>query len=115
MSRLFIRLYLDEDVDVLVATLLRARGFDAVTTLEAGNLRRHDDEQLAFAAAQGIALLTHNRVDFENLAREWLAAGKHHAGILIAVRRAPHDIARRLLAILNNVTADEMDDQVRYI
>ena len=27
MSRLFIELYLDEDVDVLVAGLIRARGF----------------------------------------------------------------------------------------
>lgn len=115
MSRLFIRLYLDEDVDVLIAALLRARGFDTVTTAEAGNLGRSDDEQLAFASGQGMALLTHNRVDFENLARDRLAVGKPHGGILIAVRRRPHDIAQRLLVILNNVTADEMDDQVRYL
>jgi hypothetical protein len=31
MSNLFIRLYLDEDVNVLVADLLKARGFDALT------------------------------------------------------------------------------------
>ena len=31
MSGLFIELYLDEDVDVLVADLVRARGFDVVT------------------------------------------------------------------------------------
>jgi hypothetical protein len=30
MSGLFIRLYLDEDVNVLVADLLNARGFDAL-------------------------------------------------------------------------------------
>lgn len=35
-GQLFIELYLDEDVDVLVAELLRARGFVAVTTLESG-------------------------------------------------------------------------------
>ena len=36
MSGLFIRLYLDEDVDVLVAEMVRAHGFDALTTREAG-------------------------------------------------------------------------------
>ena len=34
MSRLFIEIYLDEDVDVAVAQLLRRWGFDAVTTQE---------------------------------------------------------------------------------
>jgi hypothetical protein len=36
MSRLFIELYLDEDVSVLVAKLVRALGFEAITTQEAG-------------------------------------------------------------------------------
>lgn len=39
MSRLFIELYLDEDVDVLVAALLRAQGFIAVTAQAAGRIR----------------------------------------------------------------------------
>jgi predicted nuclease of predicted toxin-antitoxin system len=43
---LFIRLYLDEDVNVLVADLLRARGFDAITVRDAGQLRATDAEQL---------------------------------------------------------------------
>jgi hypothetical protein len=115
VSDLFIRLYLDEDVDVLVARLVRARGFEAVTTAEAGNLGHTDVGQLEHAGAHGLAMLTHNRVDFENLAREWLAAGRSHAGIIIAVRRPAYEIARRLLTILNQVTADEMRDQIRYI
>jgi hypothetical protein len=52
MSRLFIELYLDEDVDVLVADLVRARGFEATTTQEAGRKGTGDDEQLAYAASQ---------------------------------------------------------------
>ena len=115
MSRLFIEVYLDEDVDVLVAALLRSRGFAAVTTAEAGNLGRSDEQQLAFAAAQGTALLTHNRADFENLSRDWLAANRTHSGILVAIRRPPHEVVRRLLAILNSVTADELANQLRYV
>jgi hypothetical protein len=38
VNNLFIRLYLDEDVNVLIAELLRARGFDAITARDAGQL-----------------------------------------------------------------------------
>lgn len=107
MSGLFVELYLNEDVDVLVADLLRARGFVAVTT--------HDAGQLAHAAAHQQSLLTHNRDDFETLARDYFASGRTHYGIIISVRRLPHDIVRRLLLPLNQVTGDEMRDVVRYI
>jgi hypothetical protein len=43
-SRLFIELYTDEDVDVLVADLLRARGFNALTTRDARRLHATDEE-----------------------------------------------------------------------
>ena len=115
MSRLFIEVYLDEDVDNLVAALLRARGFTATTTVEAGNRGASDADQLAYAAARGQALLTHNRGDFEALARAYALAGHQHAGIILATRRPPHEVARRLLRLLNQVTADEMRDQVRYL
>jgi predicted nuclease of predicted toxin-antitoxin system len=115
VQRLFIELYLDEDVDILIAQLLRARGFVAATTLEAGNLQATDDQQLAYAAAHGMAFLTHNRADFEALHQAYVASGREHAGLIIAVRRSPYDVARRLLLILNQVTADEMHNQIRYI
>jgi uncharacterized protein with PIN domain len=67
MSGLFIRLYLDEDVDVLVAEMVRAHGFDALTTREAGRLGESDEAQLTFATAEGRVFLTHNRVHFERL------------------------------------------------
>ena len=115
MSRLFIEFYLDEDVDVLIAQLLRPRGFVVVTTQEAGQLRNSDAEQLAYAVRQHETLLTHNRVDFEALAQTYFAASQPHDGIIVAVRRPPREIARRLLRILTSVTAEEMQNQVRYI
>lgn len=115
MSRLFLDLYLDEDVDVLVADLVRARGFKAVTTQEAGRKQKADADQLAFAASQQWTLVTHNRVDFEELAQQYFATGQSHSGIIIAVRRDPYAIAQRLLVILNHITADEITDQLRYI
>jgi hypothetical protein len=115
MNRLFIELFLDEDVDVLIADLVRARGFKATTTQEAGRKGTDDDEQLAYAVSQHSTLLTHNRVHFEALAQDYFAAGKTHYGIIIAVRRPVYEIAQRLLVILNHVTADEMENQIRYI
>ena len=61
MNRFFIELYLDEDVDVLVADLLRARGFVATTTRDAGKLQASDAEQMACAVGRQETLLTHNR------------------------------------------------------
>ena len=115
MSKLFIELYLDEDVNVVVADLLRARGFITITTRAVGQLGKSDADQLAYAVSQKMTLLTHNRVDFERLAKQHFALGKTHHGIIIAVRRPPNDIARRLLLILNQTTADEMQNQLRYI
>lgn len=111
---IFIALYLDEDVDVLLVRLLRARGYAATTTQEAGNLGASDDQQLAYAVAHEMALLTHNRADFR-LAQDRFQRGEEHAGIIIAVRHPAHEIARRLLLILNAITADEMHNAVRYI
>jgi len=115
VSRLFIELYLDEDVDVLVADLLRARGFVATTTRDAGNLQASDVDQLASAVSRQETLLTHNRADFEALARRYFETGRSHYEIIICTRHSPYEIMRRLLLILNQVTADEMQDQLRYI
>jgi predicted nuclease of predicted toxin-antitoxin system len=115
MNRLFIEVYLDEDVDILVAELLRSYGYLAITARDAGQLQKSDEEQLQYAVSQGKALLTHNRLDFEQLAREYFMSGQNHYGIIFAVRRSPQEIVRRLLIILERVTADEMENQVRYI
>jgi predicted nuclease of predicted toxin-antitoxin system len=115
VSRLFVELYLDEDVSVLVAELLRVRGFAAQTTQEVGRKNRNDEEQLSYAVGQQRALLTHNRDDFARLAQQYFATGRKHYGIIIAVRRPPQEIAQRLMTIFNQTTADEIEDQLIYI
>ena len=112
---LFIAIYLDEDVDVLVAELVRRRGHDATSASEAGQTGKSDPEQLELAIRQRRAIVTHNRGDFAELAREYVAAGREHLGMFLAVRRSPYELAQRLLNVLNRVTADEMQNQVRYI
>lgn len=115
MNRLFIELHLDEDVDVLVAELLRKRGYSAITAREAGTLGEEDGEQLTYAVREQRALLTHNRVDFERLALEYFERAQGHFGIILAVRRPPSELVNRLLSLLNEATADEFQNQVRYV
>jgi predicted nuclease of predicted toxin-antitoxin system len=115
VNRLFVEIYLDEDVNVVVRELLRAQGFNVLTAVEAGQSGRTDAEQLAFAVSQRRVLVTHNRIHFEALALEYFAAERKHCGMIIAVQRPPEQIATRMLAILNQVTADEMENQLRYI
>jgi predicted nuclease of predicted toxin-antitoxin system len=115
LRHLFIRLYLDEDVNVLLADMLRARGFQVMTTLEAEQIGKSDGEQLAFATSREQAILTHNRVDFEALGRLYFKEAWPHSGIIIAVRRRPMELLHRVLALLNRVAADEIENQIRYI
>lgn len=56
--KIFASLYTDEDIANLVATLLRARGLDVLTTLEAGMAESSDARQLAYSASEDRCLLT---------------------------------------------------------
>ncbi|MFQ6091519.1 MAG: DUF5615 family PIN-like protein [bacterium] len=112
---LFIKLYLDEDVSVSLADLSRARGVDVLTGPEARTLSADDDAQMAFATKEERTLLSLNRHDFDRLFNEYLVAGKKHYGIIMARRRSEYEILRRLLTILNYGTANEMENEIRYI
>ena len=115
MNRLFIDLYHDEDVNALIADLVRARGFQVTTTQAARQIGTTDANQLAFATSQGKAILTHNRVHFEALAQRYFEEKKTHSGTIIAVRRPPKELSRRILILLDSVTADEIENQILYI
>ncbi len=74
-------LYANENYPLGVVEHLRALGHDVLTTRDTGKSDRAipDDKVLAFAFAQGRAVITHNRKDFFRLHKE--TAGQH-AGII---------------------------------
>ena len=113
--KLFAGLYLDEDVSVLMAELLKPKGFDVLTARDAGMLTKSDEHQLAYATEHGRAILTHNRDHFQELHQAWLAAPRPHAGIIIATRRDIYALANRVATLLNTLTADEIENQLLYI
>lgn len=113
--KLFATVYLDEDVSVLVAALLQARGFDAVTARDEAMLTQPDTTQLAHATSLERCILTHNRVDYEQLHSHYLTEGRSHFGIIISSQRSPYEMARRLAILLNNLTSEEIAGQLLYI
>lgn len=114
-SPLFIRLYLDEDVHRGVAAALRMRGFDAVSAHDQRRWGLPDAEQLAHAAASERALFTFNTADFLRLQRAWLENGRPHWGVIVSEQLPVGKVVRRLLRLLNRVTADELRDQLYWL
>jgi predicted nuclease of predicted toxin-antitoxin system len=112
--KLFATIYTDEDVNVLIATLLRSRGIDAITTREQDMLGKSDDEQLAWAASTERCILTHNRVDFEELHLLYINEGRQHSGIIVIPRKDAYEITQRLMILLDGLTADEIANQLLY-
>ena len=117
MNRIFGSVYVDEDVHILVAELLRSKGFHSITARDAGMLHQSDDSQLEFAARNGMAILTHDYMDFLNLHTRYLEAGSSHSGIILARRfpMSPYWIADKVEELLNQLTADELDNQLFHI
>jgi predicted nuclease of predicted toxin-antitoxin system len=76
------RFYSDENVALQAVMELRRLGHDVLTSREAGkpNAAVPDAEVLAFAAAQGRILLSHNRRHFLQLHR---CRTESHAGIVL--------------------------------
>ena len=114
-SSLFIRLYLDEDVHKRVASALRLRHFDVVSAHETRRWGLSDQEQLVYAAAECRALFTYNASDYIQLHLDWIGRSKAHHGIIISNQLPIGETVRRLLNLLNRVTADEMRDEIRWL
>lgn len=82
-----LKLYLDEDVDVLAVPLFKSLGFDCISALHVGNIHILDNKHLEYATGEGRVLITHNREDFKALAQEWWRLSKAHAGMVLAYRK----------------------------
>lgn len=65
-----------------------------------------------------MVVLTNNDRDFTYLAQQWMKSGRSHTGILISEQyrnRQFGEFLRRLLRFLDTVSADEIQDCVRYL
>jgi predicted nuclease of predicted toxin-antitoxin system len=110
-----LKIYLDEDVHPYIAQALRLRGWEALTTVEAGQRTATDEEQLQFATERGYAIVTHNSADFPRLHSEWTASGKAHPGIIVATQDDPRRNIRALLNLVSSISDDAMRGSLVYL
>ena len=115
MPEIFIRLYLDADVDVKLAANLRNREYDCVSAREIGNELLTDEAQLAFAASENRTLLTHNTQDFVPIFEAWWYAERNHSGVVVSQQIPLGELQRRVMRLLDTITADEMQNNLRNL
>jgi len=74
-------------------------------------------EQWSFAVAAGRALLTFDKDGgrFIDLVAEWFYAGRQHYGLIISAQLPRGELLRRVLNLLNSVTAEELMNSVRFL
>jgi predicted nuclease of predicted toxin-antitoxin system len=109
------RLYLDENVPVILASLLSAHGVDCLTAQEAGNLSLSDEEQLVFTTNERRVLFTFNRRDFLELAKQWHVAGRTHTGIILSKEFAPSELVRRFRHLLIHHKDQDLTNKVLWL
>lgn len=109
------KLYLNEHLSPRLAEQLRQHGFDVTSTLEAEMIEADDDEQLAYAAFEHWAIVTFNHKDFATLHEQYLAEGKKHWGIILSTQESISILRRRLLGLLNTLSAQQLKNQIRWL
>jgi hypothetical protein len=109
------KIYLDEDVYAAVAVGLRRRGFDVLTTIEAGRRSCGDGEQLRFASAEGRVLVTFNRGDFARLHGEHLASGEQHCGVIVSRQAGIGPVVRALSRLLGGISAASLGNRFIWL
>jgi hypothetical protein len=114
-DKLFITLYLDEDITPKLAKALRDRGFDAVSAYEVGNIEVSDSMHLDFAATQGRAILSCNAKHYVPLFKERYHEGREHSGVIVTNQIPLGEMLCRILGLLNPLTADEIRNQLRHL
>lgn len=114
-SRLFIHLYIDEDVHESVAPALRRRGYDVLNVREVSRRGLSDAEQLAFAVEQDRTLFRFNAADFMALQISYVTRNQEHAGIVVSKQIPISETVQRLLILLEQVSADEIRNQLHWL
>ena len=87
-----------------------------LTAIETGMAQKTDEEQLEWAAANSRVVYSFNRGDFYGLHTAWLKAGRSHSGIILSRQGlSVGEQMRRLLRLIDTLTAEEMRNHVEFL
>jgi predicted nuclease of predicted toxin-antitoxin system len=112
---LYIRLYLDEDVHGDLGKALRQQGYDVLSVNEAKQHGLSDLQQLEFAIEQNRTIFTFNTVDFIELHLSYLSQTRSHSGIIVSKQIPIKETIRRLLILLDRMSAEEIQNQLYWL
>lgn len=110
-----ISLYLDEDVRVLLAEVLRSRGYNVSHVLEVERTGKSDEEQLTYAIRHKKAIFTHNVRDFTILSESYAAQGKHHFGIIVSEQISFSELLKRTLRFLSSNSKNTIRNKLIWL
>lgn len=110
-----VKLLLDEDVHLGLASALRKRGYDAVHVQELARTGRSDREQMEYAIAQESCIFTFNVKDFVLLHNDYAINEREHFGIIVSSQLPIGEALRRLLAMLQRSSLDSMKNILEFI
>jgi Domain of unknown function (DUF5615) len=84
--------------------------------MEAGMSERDDEDQLQWAADHSRAIYSFNRGHFCALHSAWLVKGRSHSGIILSRQDLPlGEQMRRLLRLINRLSAEEMCNRLEFL
>jgi predicted nuclease of predicted toxin-antitoxin system len=109
------KLLLDEHIWAYLATLLREQGFDVVHVNEVNLDATPDEKILRFATGEHRAVVTFNVRDYIPLAVQYYEDGKEHYGVVVSKEISHGELKRRVTTLLENVTAEELMNAVRFL
>ena len=109
-----LRFYLDENLSRRLATLARARGLDVTSAQELGRHGLSDEAQLAFAAAEGRCIVSHDDKDLLYWTSRFQASGHPHAGLLIVKWRVERPQFGQFVRLLEEFTATRAKPMAPY-
>lgn len=112
-----LRLYIDDDSGArALADRAQKSSITLVRSDEAGLRGASDNVHMAFAAENGLVLVTANARDFVPLHWQWMAQGRHHSGLIIATQGlSVGERIRRLLEFCTAADPDDLVDTVFYL
>ena len=96
---------------------LRSRGLDVLTAVDAGMIRRSDEDHLSLAAGQSRALYSFNVADYHQIHTNWVVAGRTHSGVILSrqKRYSTGEQIRRLVHLIGSISAESMANRAEFL
>ena len=110
-----IKLYLNENVPVGIGQGLLLRGYDVITTYDAGNSGYTDRQQMDFATKESRAIFTFNICDFSNIHLEYINRGKRHKGIILSKHIQIGFIIKAISKLLISKTEKDIENNILWL